>query len=65
MLFLQSLYKYQLGNNLKFQPQKKWHLSYDLETYEIYFFIAFIIAVIKMIVIKSIVKYKIFFLLEY
>ena len=29
------------------------------------FLIAFIIAVIKMIIIKSIVKYKILFLLEY
>ena len=65
MLFLQSLYKHRLGNNLKFQPQEKWYLNYDLETYEIYFFIASIIAVIKMIIIKSIAKYKIFFLLEY
>lgn len=65
MLFLQSLYKYQLGKQLKFQPQKKVTFELWSETYEIYFFIAFIIAVIKMIVIKSIVKYKIFFLLEY
>lgn len=47
MLFLQSLYKYRLGNNLKFQPQKKWHLSYDLETYEIYFLLHLLLQLLK------------------